>query len=349
MRIAVDARELHGRPTGVGRYLSRLLEEWRRLPAAQAHEFVLLAPESSAGGTRWEQATLPGLVRRAGAHVLFAPAYTAPLLCPAPVVLTVHDVSFWAHPEWFSGREGVRRRWLTRWAAHTAARVLTVSEFSKREIVAHLRVPPSRVEVVHSGVVVPPTAPSTTVDEGTTATRDGVLFVGSIFNRRHVPELIAAFALVAARHPGVRLDLVGDNRTSPRVDVEALAQRSGHAARIGLHAYVSDETLVRLYGGARVFVFLSDYEGFGFTPLEALASGVPIVVLDTPVAREIYGDAAVFVTRPDPSEVASAIERVLFDEAVRAALLTAAARLLPRYSWRDAAARTLEAIVAHGD
>ena len=83
---------------------------------------------------------LPRMVRQAHANVLFAPAYTAPLASPVPVVLTVHDVSFCAHPEWFSWREGMRRRLLTRRSARRAARVLTVSQFSRDEIVRHLGV-----------------------------------------------------------------------------------------------------------------------------------------------------------------------------------------------------------------
>src|SRR5688572_30839295 len=101
MKIAIDARELQGKPTGVGRYVSELLAAWKSMPAASAHEFILLRPGSDGGGTRWEQLALPGQVRRAGAGVLFAPAYTGPLRCPVPMVVAIHDVSFAAHPEWF--------------------------------------------------------------------------------------------------------------------------------------------------------------------------------------------------------------------------------------------------------
>jgi len=142
MRIAIDAREIVGKPTGVGRYLSQILSAWAKLPAAAAHEFVLCSPEkdsperwaplrissvSGAGaGTVWEQLVLPRLIATARADVLFAPAYTAPLLCPVPFVLMVHDVSFAAHPEWFSWREGLRRRLITRAIAIIPAVIVTV-------------------------------------------------------------------------------------------------------------------------------------------------------------------------------------------------------------------------------
>jgi glycosyltransferase involved in cell wall biosynthesis len=337
VKIVVDARELRGKPTGVGRYLAELFAAWKAMPAAAAHEFVLFAPDEGTAGTLWEQVTLPQLVRRAGADVLFSPAYTGPLLGSVPMVVAIHDVSYAAHPEWFPWREGLRRRMLSRLAARRAARVLTISEFSKQEIVKHLGVDPSKVTVTYLGVTQAPRAESGAPD---------VLFVGSIFSRRHVPELMQGFAGLAARHADARLTIVGDNRTTPQVDLDAVARASGSGDRIRIRSYVTDEELRALYRGARAFVFLSDYEGFGLTPLEALSAGIPIVVLDTPVAREIYGPAAVYLPRPDPALVDAALERMLFDEAERARLLDAAATVLARYSWQECAHRTLQVLLA---
>src|SRR5262245_16956611 len=167
MRIAIDARELGGKSTGVGRYLSEILAAWTSFAAAAAHEFVLCAPAAvdlgraaalpitsaiaPGHGTLWEQITLPRLLARIRPDVLFAPAYTGPIRSAVPMVVTVHDVSFAAHPEWFSWREGLRRRVLTRLAAQRAARVLTVSDFSKNEIVRHLGIRGDKVEVIYSG------------------------------------------------------------------------------------------------------------------------------------------------------------------------------------------------------
>ena len=124
--------------------------------------------------------------------------------------------------------------------------------------------------------------------------------------------------------------------------------RSGHAARHGigerveLRRYAPDDELVGLYRRASVFAFLSEYEGFGMTPLEALSAGVPAVVLDTAVAREVYGSAAVFVARGDIAGTASAIRRLLTDPSSAAPVLAAAPAVLARYSWDAAADRTLE-------
>jgi glycosyltransferase involved in cell wall biosynthesis len=178
--------------------------------------------------------------------------------------------------------------------------------------------------------------------------RSTVLFVGSIFNRRHVPELIEGFALLARNRPEMQLEIVGDNRTIPRVNLDALMQATGMADRIHLRSYVSDSDLPELYADASAFVFLSEYEGFGLTPLEALASGVPVVLLDTPVAREICGDAARYIPRPDPALVETALHAVLFDAEERERVLNAARHVVSRYSWTTFSAQVLDALIEVG-
>jgi len=351
MKIAIDARELHGKPTGVGRLLRKLLDEWTRVPAAQAHEFIQLAPAAGGprGGTLWEQLVLPRLVRHARADVLFAPAYSGPIFSAVPMVVAIHDVSFAAHPEWFPWREGLRRRATTRLAARVAARVVTISEFSKREIVAHLGVEASKIVVAYPGV----TAFIPSLDTRSTSPKGSsygctVLFVGSIFNRRHVPALIEGFALVARSRPEMRLEIVGDNRTNPRMNPDAMAQTTGIGDRIRLRSYVSDQDLRQIYAEASAFVFLSEYEGFGLTPLEALASGVPVVLLDTPVAREVCGDAAIYVPRPDPALIAGALHAVLFDAEERERILSAGRLAVSRYSWTTFSEHVLDALIDVG-
>ena len=355
MRIAVDARELAGKPTGVGRYLSAIVGAWDALPAASSHEFVFCAPEpvpvprggmlrasirtTPGGGTLWEQLALPRLA--AGADVVFAPGYSGPLRGAAPLVVTVHDVSFAAHPEWFSWREGLRRRLLTRLSARRAARVITVSDFSKREIVRHLRIPASKVDVIYSGVTA-----WTAAGEPSLPRQPLVLYVGSLFNRRHVPALVEGFARLLRTHPDARLDIVGDNRTRPHIDVDAVIARANAGDRIRARSYVGDDELAALYRRAAVFVFLSEYEGFALTPLEALGAGVPVVLLDTAVAREIYGPAAIYVERPDPAAIATALARVLDSDAERQRLLAAAATQLQRFSWTECAQRTLQILLS---
>lgn len=355
MRIGIDARELCGRVTGVGRYLGGLLSEWAVDPKARRHEFVLYAHDTlgialdtrqfalrvvaGRGGTRWEQQQLPPALRRDHLDVFFAPAYTAPLFVPTPLVVAIHDASFAAHPEWFPAREGLRRRVLTRRAAAHARAVTTLSEFSRRELIELLHVPEARIHVIRPGVAAHDAAP-----RGSGPAEARVLYVGSIFNRRHVPDLIRAFGQLARTHRDVSLDLVGDDRSHPREDIAATIARQRAGGRIRWHHYVPDAELNQLYRGARAFAFLSEYEGLGLTPLEALAAGVPPVLLDTPIARESCGEAALYVPRGDVPAVAGALERLLFDDGTRRRLLDAAPATLARYDWGRAAGETLAVI-----
>jgi alpha-1,3-rhamnosyl/mannosyltransferase len=369
MKIGVDTRELMGRPTGVGRYLAELLGAWAD-PAEGVtgrHAFVLYGPAAlpaaitariaplqpvvrvvrGGGGTSWEQLTLRSAAARDGLDLFFAPAYTAPVSLSCPVAVTIHDLSFFAHPEWFGWREGLRRRLLTRLAARRAAVVLTDTEFSRAEIQAHLGLPAQRIQVVALGAGAPAclaAAPSPAGHPPQASAREPlVLYVGSVFNRRRVPDLISAFRLVLDSVPEARLDIIGENRTYPRQDLDALCRASGAGDRIRVRSYVPDAELAGAFRRASVFAFLSEYEGFGLPPLEALASGIPPVLLDTPVAREVCGAAARYVPSGDVAAIAAALTELLRIPDARAAVLREAGAVLAKYSWPDAARRTMAA------
>lgn len=356
LTIGIDARELLGDTTGVGRYLGELLRRWVARRDANTRRFLLYTPEplpflravpegadvreivvGSGRGTWWEQTHLRRAVRANPPDVFFASAYTAPLALGVPLAVAIHDVSFAAAPQWFRPREGARRRLLTRQAARAAEVIFTISEFSRREIVERLGVPADRVRVTY---------PSVALRHAPAGPRDPmVLYVGSIFNRRRLPSTISAFAAATARRPQARLVIAGADRSYPALDLAGLAAEAGVAGRVDVRNYVSEAELDDLYARASVFVFLSEYEGFGLTPLEALSADVPIVVLDTPVAREVYGDAAWYVSPVnDVVNAAEAIRTLMEDEASRARVLATAPAILARYSWDRAADDTLAAI-----
>jgi glycosyltransferase involved in cell wall biosynthesis len=357
--IAVDARELAGHRTGVGRYLLELLRRWSgdggKQPesdlalAAARHRFVLYSHASlpadvpflrhevvlaGDGGTRWEQTVFARTLRRERPDVLFAPGGTAPLLVTTKLVVAIHDLSYMAHPEWFRWREGVRRRLSTRLAVRKASAVLTGSTFSAGEIVERLGVPRDRVHVTPYG------GPDPEHPESESKERL-VLFVGSIFNRRRVPDLIRAFSRVVQRLPDARLVIVGENRTYPAENPGVLAESLGIGPRVEIRGYASDDDVASLYARTSVFVFVSEYEGFGFTPFEAMARGAAVVVADTPLSREIYGPAAVRVPIGDIPALAGAVSTLLEQPDRRRALAAMGRDVVARYSWDRTAADTL--------
>jgi glycosyltransferase involved in cell wall biosynthesis len=355
LRIGIDARELLGDVTGVGRYLGELITRWTTRSDAASRRFILYAPRpldlplpkqsaetrvvSGGSGTWWEQTALRRAVRADKPDVFFAPAYTAPVALGIPFAVTIHDVSFLAHPEWFKPRERWRRHILAHRMAASASLIFTDSEFSRSEIASLLHVKANRLRVIPPGVAhVPGPQPDTDISQP----RDPlVLFVGTLLNRRNLPELIAAFAKAANAMPEARLVIVGANRTWPPQDLHQAAIAYDVSRKVEIRSYLPHEQLRDHYARASVFVFLSEYEGFGLTPLEALAAGVPIVVLDTPIAREVYGDAAEFVGVGDIDGTASAIARFLESRGAAGEQLRRAPAILARYSWDRAADETL--------
>lgn len=343
LHIGIDARELAGTPTGVGRYVAGVLQEWssERLPHrvtlffhrdppawVQSLRFrsdVVLDPTQSSG-TWWEQFRLPALAARAGIDVLLSPAYTAPLRLRCPSVLIIHDVSYFAQREGFRWREGFRRRLLTRLSASRATAVVTVSDFSASEIHRYLRIPKASI------VLAPQGAPSWRDGLPGSAREPLVLSVGTLFQRRHVPELLEAMSRVLPRVPHARLVVVGGNRTHPRFDPIALSRSLGLGEAFTWKAYVSDAELEALYDSARAFAFLSDYEGFAMTPMEAAAHGVPSVMLDTTVAREVYDDAPVLVPLSVPV-IADALTALLTDADAHAAAVVRGRARLGAFTW----------------
>ncbi len=280
--------------------------------------------------------------------VFFAPGYTAPLRRAEPTVVAIHDISFVAHPEWFRFREGARRRWLTSRAASQAAAVVTISQFSKRELdrsPATSRRPKQRVHVIAPGIERPGLAAerASRPSDSKPSRPQRVLFVGSIFNRRHVPDLIRAFAPIAraphgrvARHRRRRSHVPargsagGDRRRTdrPQVTLASLRHRRSTAGAL------SPGARVRVPVGLRR-LRLDAARGPGRRHPAGAAR-------HPGGARELRRCGALYVPvgDPRPRRPARALERALFDEQTRAAIFAAApgtleVRLAPRAA-RDA-------------
>ena len=359
MRIGIDARELQGRPTGTGRYLRNLLREWAREagdtliayfngPAPDdpvTRGFGLhIRPLGPGGvrGTYWQERVLPTAAEADRLDVLFSPAYTCPIRLRVPRVTTVHDLSFFSLPQDFTLVDGFRRRYLVSRSVAVSAAIVAVSDFTRREICRRFPEAAERVFAVLSGRDDDlAAAPERSVArQQLDLTGPYLLTVGTLLNRRCLPDLLQAVALVARRHPDLTLEVVGENRTHPRLDLPALVRDAGLERRVLLPGFVSEAALALRYGAADVAIFLSEYEGFGLPALEAMARGVPVVASRPPALGEIFRDAALLVEPRDPPGIAAAIGRIL-DSAALATDLRARGRVLAaRHSWVDAARAT---------
>src|SRR5688500_14301497 len=352
MRVGFDARALVSPAAGVRRYTREL---FGAMAAIEGIEVIAAGARSGAdlppGVTRtragftlptnagWMLAGLPQAARAAHLDVSHAPAYTAPLGGPRPLVLTIHDISYERHPEWYPYRRDPVRRAFYRWSARTADRIITDSEFSREEIVAGYGLPAARIDVV-------PLAASPSFSPGppaAAASSPYVLHVGDLHPRRNLDVAVRALLEVRTRRPGLedlRLVLAGVDRGAATGLLATAAQAAGGQGLVEFAGRVDDDRLLELYRGAAALLYPSLYEGFGLPLLEAMACGTPVIGARAASIPEVTGEAALLLDPHDVAAWADAIEAVL-EEPLAARLKEAGRRRAGEFTWRRAAEATL--------
>ena len=363
MRIAIDARKL--RDYGIGTYVRNLLRQLARQD--HATEYVVLCqepdcamvaelganfravPERAGAYSMREQLTVPLDLRRERANLFHAPHYVLPPLTPCRAVVTIHDCIHLRFPQYLPSRIGFAYARASLWTAtHRAARVITVSEASKRDILRYFRVPESRIEVIYNAIddrywEEPSDEEMDRVQQRYQLNAPFVLYAGNIKPHKNLERLIEAFHLLRQdqNFKDVQLLIIGDE-----ISKYASLRRAVH--RHKLHKYVRffgfvpDQTLAALYRLAAVFVFPSLYEGFGLPPLEAMASGTPVITSNVSSLPEVVGDAALMIDPYDPAAIADAIRRVLDDAALRADLRLRGLAHAREFSWERSIRRVRE-------
>jgi glycosyltransferase involved in cell wall biosynthesis len=335
--VVVDADVLGRHRTGDETYVRNLLRELAplapgaglRLAAVTRHpELVPTGVEPVELRARSQELRMalsfPRVLRRLGAALVHT-QYVLPLRSPCPGVVTVHDVSFAREPELMGRKDRLVFGRVVPRAVRGAARVLTVSERTKRDLVELYGVPPAKVVVTPNGVDPIFRSAAPTADSARNSLLQGgyVLAVGAIQPRKN-----QLAALEAAAEVGMPLVLVG-----PAKDRGLADELRRRGAR--LQGHVEPERLADLYRGAACLVQASRFEGFGLPVLEAMACGTPVVAVREPALEEVAGDASVFV---DEGALAEGIRRAI---AERERLSAAGLEHVGAFSWRATAERTL--------
>jgi glycosyltransferase involved in cell wall biosynthesis len=371
MRVAVNALFLHYPHSGIGQYLIQLTNELaRQYPddeyrllvsehAAEAPQFpsnVTIEPiiKRSPGGQRvakflWEQRGFPRAGQQKGADIFHVPYFATPLSQPVPTVVTIHDVIPLRLPVYKTSRLLQAYNALISYASRRATLILTVSQYSRRDIEAALGIPAERIRVVleAAGPQYRPVEDPETLAAARERYGLGkryILYVGGFDDRKNVGALIQAFARLLAEQeePELQLMLAGDTArlggaTYP--DWRPLAQKLGVMARIRT-GYVAEADLPLLYSAASAFAFPSLYEGFGFNPLEAMACGAPVICSNRTSLPEVVGSAALLVDPEKPEALATTIAQVLNNTELRAALRERGLARAAEFSWKRAATET---------
>ena len=343
MRIVFDCRSIFEGMGGIGRATACLARELPR--ALQGHELVLLfgarrpkealvpgveeiTVEAGMIDPEFEQIRLPSLLEDARADVFHGTCFATPMAAGGTkTIATVHDVVFRRRPELVEPR---LRRYLDRWtgvSCEYANAITTVSEYSRKEI----------LELYGRDARVIPNAVSPEFFDIERAPIPGppfVLYVGSIEPKKNIQELVNGFeALCAESDVEHHLVLVGSVVSLPEIPKRV-------AERVHVLGHVPEEHLKRLYGGAAAFAYLSEYEGFGLPPLEAIAAGIPTVVANRTSLPEVTNGGATLVEPDDSESVAHGLAQALFvEDELRAERGRAAAR---RFSWEKSARQLAE-------
>ena len=362
VRIAIDARKLHD--FGVGTYIRNLIRHLARLD--DQTEYVLLCgredcsltdqlgknfrtvQENSPPYSVTEQLRIPLRLYRERIDLFHAPHYVLPLLTPCRSIVTIHDCVHFMFPQYLPNRLAHTYALAAFWAAtRRSTRILTVSEASKRDILRFFKVPPEKVTVIPNAIderfrIAPAEEEIVRVRERYQLSDRFVLYAGNVKPHKNLERLLDAFFIL--RREGVddlKLLIIG-----AEISKYATLRRAVHRYNLHKHVrflgFVPNETLVVLYRLADAFVFPSLYEGFGLPPLEAMASGTPVLTSNVSSLPEVVGDAAILINPYDPRSIADGMRRLLTDATLRQDLKARGLARSHQFSWDRSVSRICE-------
>lgn len=354
MKIGIDCHNLEGKRTGSGRYLMNLLKHWTNenaeiilyfkntipddIPADDFQKKILHSSRlvRPTGGNFWfEHILLPRAIKKDGIDLFFSPSYILPLRIPKNVktAVAIHDISYEAHPEWYSWQNRILLKWISKKSAQKADIIFACSEFTKNEILKYYQVNSDKIRVIHLA------ADEKFVQNPAVKKKKLIFYVGAIFQRRFVLQMIEAFKKIKNKLPDYQMLIAGPNYTQPFIDIKS-------ENFITYIEYIQDEELVSFYNSASLFVWLSSYEGFGLPPLEAMACGTPVLSTKKTSLAEVLGDYPIWVDNPENiDEISDKMFKILSDENLRNIMIKKGLERAQKFSWRQTAEETLKILL----
>ena len=363
--VVIDARRI--RDFGIGTYIRNLIHGLSRLESK--NQYTLIIPSNDIAelqglGSNFATAVYPHLDTEVMHNIVFprflrtlrADLYHIPLnsvawWMPQPYVLTIHDMSTLLFPAHRSFRNGMHEQRYRRGALR-AARVIAVSNSTRRDVETVLHVPAERIRTIYSAPDPAFTADGNGGDDSQTLERYSIrkpfiLYAGAIRPQKNIPRLIEAFAVLRGELENnpefreLRLVIIGDELSkNPGVRRAVVSSRVENFVRF--LGFVPMETLRVFYRAAAAFAFPSLYEGFGLAPLEAMACGTPVVASNLPSLVEAVGEAAELVSPDNVFDIARGIRDVLLDQDRRNALSAAGLLQARRFHWDHTAQQVLD-------
>jgi glycosyltransferase involved in cell wall biosynthesis len=365
LHIAIDAHAVGSGLAGNETYIANLIEALAEIDTANRYTLYVTKREAVARfQNRWPNftprltlphtplvripVTLVAELRRRPVDLLHV-QYTAPPFAPCPVIPTIHDLAFEHLPETFKRRSWMQLRLTVRRTARRAAHIITVSDFSRRDIIDTYGIAPEQITVTPEAAP-RAFAPSEQSEIDRVRARykiegDYILAVGSIQPRKNLARLLRAYSNLLRRRTQVklpRLVLVGKRAWLYEETLRSV-NRLGLTSNVTFTGYVPEGDLPPLYSGALCFVYPSYFEGFGLPPLEAMKCGAPVITGNRTSLPEVVGDAGLTVDPFDIAALAEAIRRIIDDAELRQRLRERGFKRARTFDWRETARLTLKA------
>jgi glycosyltransferase involved in cell wall biosynthesis len=356
VRVVIDARMVEpGSMHGIARYVYNLLIGLRTKGVGHKF-FVLVNNDSPLESETWpehielvhvkadwisfrEQWELPRVLRQLAADLYHAPSFVAPLMTPCRLIMTIHDLNHIVLPQFYTPFHQFYYQFFVRRCIKQSEFILTVSKFSKSEIVKNLKLNPDKVFVTYNGV----SDNYKRIEDKLTLeyVRDiyelPEKFIFCLSNNKphkNVQQLVRAYC-----YSGITTPLVLTSPVDP--GVITIAENYGKKHQVYFTKFIEEEHLPAVYSMTHLFVYPSTYEGFGLPPLEAISCGAPVVVARSSSLPEVVGDHAIFTNPYDYKDMAQALIAGVTDQKIRDHLAQYGDNHAKRFSWDEMTSQTL--------
>jgi glycosyltransferase involved in cell wall biosynthesis len=362
LRVAIMGRSLRGEFSGVVRYTDELIRALAPRFAEPPTVFLTRADDGLGDApvqavrapfrtpneyarALWEQTVVPVELARRRPDVYHSPNYILPAALRCPSVVTVHDLAFFDRSV-HRLRSYLYLSVLATMAIRRATRIVCVSDYTRRQLVARFPSASERVRVIGEGVDArfcpQPEAAIHRFRRRFGLVDPYVLFVGTIEPRKNIPRLIEAFSAAVAGHAFPHRLIIAGGKGWMNGAVRAAYDASPVRDRIYFAGYVPDDQLAAAYAGADIFAYPSLHEGYGLPPLEAMACGTPVLTSNVTSIPEVVGDAALLVDPLETAQIADGLASLMRNRMLREDLAEAGIERARQFSWADVAARMIE-------